>query len=464
VPPPSELELVKWRDVNTGPGEVLEDISRLRAAGVPLGWMLVDNPWETCNGTLTFDRTRFPDPAGLIREVHARGLRFMLWISPKVTCGAGYPPNAALGTDDRTLDLRRPAVVREFQQRLRRLRALGVDGVKGDRGDEVDVEAIDPTLQNRYPLLFAQSSLAVWPNGGAIFRAGAMGSQSIAPGIWAGDQTGDWNGLQRAIRSAETAAMSGFPTWGSDVGGYSSEQVTAEVFIRWAQLGAVSPVLEVGGVGANATPWVLGPDAMSALRDAAVLHYELFPYMYGLLRRDEPVLRPLAYGYPDDPQVWHTDLELLVGPDLLAAPVAGPGTTPAVYLPGGRWVDLYSGATVAGGGPSFTRETPMSQFPLYARAGAVIPFNLRTSTGSWWGVDEQTHPGRAGFLATDGATLALSGQPRDVQIFVPAPSRPRAVTIGGRAVAWSWNAGPLPGVVIRLHGPVVAGKVSLRRA
>jgi hypothetical protein len=108
-----------------------------------------------------------------------------------------------------------------------------------------------------------------------------------------------------------------------------------------------------------------------------------------------------------------------------------------------------------------TRETPLAEFPLYARVGAVVPFNLRTQTDSWWGLNEQTHPGRAGFLATNGATLDLRRQPKDVQIFVPAPSRPRSVTIGGRAVAWTWNAGPLPGAVIRLHGPVVQGKLAL---
>ena len=59
--------------------------------------------------------------------------------------------------------------------------------------------------------------------------------------------------------------------------------------------------MEVGGAGPNATPWVLGPDAMAALRDAAVLHYELFPYFYGLLRRGEPVLRPLGYALPGRP-------------------------------------------------------------------------------------------------------------------------------------------------------------------
>ncbi len=464
VPPPSELTLIKWRDVVDGPAQVLEDVTRLQAAGIPIGWVLLDNPWEACNGLLTFDPTRIPDPAGLIRQVHAHGVKFMLWVSPRAICPQGYPPGSVLGpAGHQVLDLRKPAVVAELQARLKRLFALGVDGVKGDRGDEVDLQTVDASLDNRYPLLYARAVIGAMPKGdAAIFRAATVGSQAILPGLWAGDQPEVWIGLQRAIVAGQTAAMSGFPTWGSDVGGYAAPPgVTADLFERWAQLGAVSPVMEVGGVGANSTPWTLGADAMAVLRASAVLHYELFPYLYGLLQRGEPVLRPLAYGFPGDAHSWTSPYELLVGPDLLAAPVTGPGTTPEVYLPPGSWVDLYTGATVPGGGPSFTRETPMSEFPLYARLGSVVPFNLRTAAGSWWGTNELSHPGRAGYLATNGAVLDLTGQPRDVQVFVPAPARPHRVTIAGRQVAWAWNAGPLPGVVIRVQGPAVRGRVVL---
>jgi hypothetical protein len=112
-----------------------------------------------------------------------------------------------------------------------------------------------------------------------------------------------------------------------------------------------------------------------------------------------------------------------------------------------------------GGGPSFVRPTPDSQFPLYARAGAVIPFNLRTARGSWWGLNELSHPGRAGYLATDGASLDLRGLPAAVQLFVPLPGRPRRITLAGKTLAWSWQAGPLPGAVVRLRGPVVRGRL-----
>ena len=463
VPPASELALVKWRDVYEGPAQVLEDVSRLRTARIPVGWVLVDNPWESCVGALAFDPHRFPDPRGLIEQVHALGVRFMLWVSPKTQCDVGYSRSQLLGDPaaQDAIDLRQPRVAAIFQTRLRRLAALGVDGVKVDRGDEVDLERVAPGLQNAYPLLYARAVLGAFPpHTPALFRAAAMGSQALVPGIWAGDQEGTWAGLQAAIRAGASAGASGFPTWGSDIGGYHSAALTGDLFARWAQLGAVSPVFEVGGQGPNATPWAMGPGALRALREAAVLHYELFPYLYGLLRRGEPVLRPLGFGFPDDPGAWRADLELLVGPDLLAAPVTGAGTTPSVYLPAGSWLDLATGRTVTG--PStFTRATPLDVLPLYARAGAVIPFDLRTAN-SWWGVDELSHRGRAGYLAPDGATLDLRGQPRDVQLWVPAPSRPARVTLGGRSVPFAWKPAPYPGAVVRVHGPVVRGEIRLR--
>jgi len=470
VPPPSELELIKWRDKVRGPGALYDDVRRLQTARIPIGWVLLDNPWEVCNGDLKFDLNRFPQPAAVVRRVHDYGIRFMLWISPKETCPNGYPAVGLAGPHPRphheVLDLQNPAVVAEFKRRLRSLVDLGVDGFKGDRGDEIDFEGRDLSLTNAYPLLFERAAMDVLgPDRGAIFRAGTQGTQAVVPGLWAGDQEGSWAGLAQAIHAGASAGASGFPTWGSDVGGYSSgggsaSLLTAELFVRWAQLGAVSPIMEVGGIGLNATPWKFGGSAMADLRTAAVLHYELFPYLYRLLQRQEQVLHPLGADYPADPGSWSADLELLVGPDLLAAPVTSSTTSPSVYLPPGTWVDLFLGTTVAGG-QTLTRLTPIAEFPLYVKAGAVIPFNLRTAHGSWWGVDELTHPGRAGFLATDGAQLHLVGQPHDVQVFVSASHRPVAVTIAGRRVRWTWSDGPLPGVVVRVHGPAVEGRIAL---
>jgi alpha-D-xyloside xylohydrolase len=467
LPPPSQFALIKWRDEVSGPRDLLEDVQRLRSARIPVGWVLLDNPWEPCVGAFKWDTSRIPDPAGLIRELHRQSVRLMLWISPDNFCASpGYPPQGLIDTPvGRELDLTSPAVVAEFKRRLRSVLALGVDGVKGDRGDEGNLEPRSVDLHNRYPLLFAQAATDVLRalrgnDFATIFRAAGPGEQRFVPGFWNGDQPGDFTGLQRTILQGATAGIAGFSVWGSDIGGYASAQLTPEVFARWAQLGAVSPVFEVGGVGPNATPWLMGNVAMDALRAAAVLHYELFPYFYGLVRAGVPVLRPLAYGFPQDQGSWLANYELLVGDNLLAAPVIGPGTTPSVYLPPGQWVDLYAGTNVNGPGV-FTRPTPLDQLPLYLRAGSVIPFNLRTASKSLWSLEQLTSPGRAGFLATNGAELKLSGLPALVQVFVPSAARPGHVTIGGRRVAFSWEAGPMPGVVVRLTGPALKGRIVL---
>src|SRR5262249_58630646 len=116
---------------------------------------------ESCVGTFVFDKHRFPAPGPLIRQVHARGVRFMLWVSPKSQCGIGYKRTELLGNiaDQDEVDLTQPRVVSIFQALLRRLPALGVNGVKADRGDEVDLEARSGALHNSYPPLYAPTLL-----------------------------------------------------------------------------------------------------------------------------------------------------------------------------------------------------------------------------------------------------------------------------------------------------------------
>ena len=181
VPPPSELALIKWRDVrSTGPAAGARgrdalpggrDPARLGAARQPVGDLQRHARRSTA--------TRIPDPAGLIRQVHARGVRFMLWVSPKATCDAGLSAGARARPTRRAsaLDLRQPAVVAEYQARLRKLVALGVDGVKADRGDEVDLESVEPDARRTTTRCSTRSAVigALPPGAGAIFRPATIG-------------------------------------------------------------------------------------------------------------------------------------------------------------------------------------------------------------------------------------------------------------------------------------------------
>jgi alpha-D-xyloside xylohydrolase len=493
MPAPAEFGTIKWRDRVKGLSEITGDIAQFRRLGIPLGSVLVDNPWETngCWGALQFD-PRFGDPASLIRAVHNQGVRFMVWVSPWVTPSAMCQASlSTFGTGTTLLtpqgwnavDFTDPTARATYEAKIAALVRLGVDGFKGDRGDETDLESLQfaggpgRAVNNIFPELFARSVLRASRSAGlakpvTMFRAAYTRTPTVGAGVWTGDQLPDFSGLQDAIRSLSSLGASGFALTGSDVGGYATQSgqqiLTAEVFARWTQLGAISPIFEVGGADRAAQFWKLGPVATTAARDSILLHYELFPYLYSLAgtssRTGAPILQPLGLQYPSDEQAWQHDLELLVGRDLLAAPVTSSTQTAQVYLPQGSWVDLFHGVTEQGG-RTVTRPTPLTEFPLYLRAGATIPFNFR-GTSLWtkpWPLDALSVPGRAGWLsAADDVTL--TGAPRETEVLLSRQSPPAQVSVDGKDVprfpnaaalraartGWVWNASPFPGALVKV--------------
>jgi len=492
MPTPDEFGTIKWRDSVKGRGEVIDDVEQFKRLGIPLGSVLVDNPWETngCWGALQFD-PRFGNPATLIRTVHDAGARFMVWVSPWVTPSAECKASLdTFGTGTTLLtpqgwnavDFTNPAAKSTYEAKIAALVRLGVDGFKGDRGDETDLESLTfaggpgRAVNNIFPELFARSVLqasrtAGVPSPVTMFRAGYTGTPTAGAGVWAGDQIPDFPGLQDAIHSLASLGASGFAITGSDVGGYATQTgqqiLTPEVFTRWTQLGAISPIFEVGGADRAAQFWKLGPAAIAAARTSILLHYELFPYLYSLARASSrtgsPILQPLGLQYPDDEEAWKNDLELLVGRDLLAAPVTSSTQTAHVYLPKGSWVDLFRGNTEPGG-RTVTRPTPLSDFPLYLRAGATIPFALRAQLWAKpWPLDALTVAGRAGWLSTAG-DVTLTGAPHETELLLSRQSPPSHVSVDGKdaprlptvaalrtaRTGWIWNVSPFPGALVKV--------------
>ena len=138
----------------------------------------------------------------------------------------------------------------------------------------------------------------------------------------------------------------------------------------------------------------------------------LVPYLYALAqsasRTGLPVIRPLGLEWPNDRRAWASDLELTVGDSLLAAPVTHAGARSRVYLPAGRWIDLFSGKSV-GGSRTVIRHNGADDFPLYVRAGSVVPFSFRAPR-IWkadWGINDLLRPGRQGWLVAPAAGLSV---------------------------------------------------------
>jgi alpha-glucosidase (family GH31 glycosyl hydrolase) len=457
LPPPGQFALMKWRDVNADQAQVVGDVAEFKKLDIPLGTIWIDNPWEpqppgntrringsACTNTGRFDPNFFPDPQSMIDQIHAQGVKFGLWVTshvgtPSASQGGGscqglnsfWAENGWLIPGTNYVDFTIPAARQHYVDQLTRVFRMGVDMAKEDRGEEHRLETAQlaggsgASFYLRYPALY-QSAVSEalrnvnGENFQTLVRAGAPGTAQVAHGIWGSDSFQTFPALRTELRYGTSESLTGHFAWGSDTGGIdpqppatAANSPTPTLFTRWAQFSAVSPVMEIGGAGLNATPWVYDADTVRRFRDAAILHYELFPYLYGLAkqaaRTGVPLMRPVGYNYPADQTAWAQDQEFMIGPDLLAAPVttdraeadgaAGQPTPVSVYLPAGRWVDLYSGQVIEGG-QTITRQASLDEFPLYLRAGAAIGFSSRVLGA--WGTNELTKPGLSGWLYAPG--------------------------------------------------------------
>ncbi len=462
-PVPPEWVFLPWksRDWRTEDQRTaIEDIDRQRELELACGVKLIDATWEPDSHTLTFDPAKYPDPEALIDHARASGVEVVLWISPSMTAGGDAYREAAdrglliLGADGRpylhqlgnepswqgsAIDFTQPAAIAWWQERLRRLLDMGVRGFKTDFGEQVPVDAVfsdgrtGDELHNLYPVLYNRATWEVVReyDGILLARSAWAGSQAI-PAIWAGDQSSDfspWAGLRTAIMAGQSAGLSGFPYWGSDIGGYFGTP-TDEALIRWTQFAAFTPIMELHGLGAR-EPWLFDAATLAIYRRFANLHACLAPYTRAAAVQAEttglPVMRAMPLAFPNDPRSHDEQLhtQYLYGPDLLVAPMYWWGTSRLVYFPEGLWIDYFSGEQMRG--PTHRRvPAPLDTVPVYARAGAVLPLRVDPWTSSDEALDIHLYPGPSGgaFQLPDGTQVESRAQAADrFEVQVSGPDR-----------------------------------------
>jgi alpha-D-xyloside xylohydrolase len=176
------------------------------------------------------------------------------------------------------------------------------------------------------------------------------------------------------LRGGLSHGLAGVPFWSHDAGGFTGTP-SPELYVRWAQFGALSPLVRFHGTTSR-LPWDFPDYAERAAVDAVRLRYRLMPYLYSAAvesaRTGAPMMRALLVDSADDPAAWAADLEYRLGTDLLVAPMTDPTGSRSVYLPEGDWVDWWTGEVHKGRSFVVARQ-PLSQVPLFVRRGAVIP-------------------------------------------------------------------------------------------
>ena len=240
-----------------------------------------------------------------------------------------------------------------------------------------------------------------------LTRSGFAGVQRNAAAVWSGDTAGEWNNLHDQISAGVSFSMSGIPNWTHDIGGYAQEnrfqvgdvgdaqenrsvgntvstpadlKEWQELNLRWFEFGAFSPLFRSHGEVVKREIFNISPDG-SDMRDAMVwydkLRYRLMPYIYTTASdtyfNSGTIMRGLVMDFTD-PKVKDIKDQYLFGHAIMVAPVYTYGArSRSVYLPAGAsWYNYYTGEKSTGG-KTVDVEAPVTQIPLFIKAGSLIP-------------------------------------------------------------------------------------------
>ena len=295
---------------------VLDFVDGMAERNIPLSVFHFDCRWmkelEWCN--FDWDKSKFPDPEGLLKKLHDRGLKVCVWInsyigqkSPLFEEGAknGYFIMNEDGTPwqwDKwqagmaIVDFTNPEATKWYQGYLKKLVAMGVDCFKTDFGERIPTEGVkyydgsDPQLMhNYYTYLYNKAvyDVLVETKGAdqAILfaRSATVGGQQF-PVHWGGDCSSNYPSMAESLRAGLSFGMSGFGYWSHDIAGFE-DQATPDLYKRWTQFGLLSSHSRYHGSTAYKVPWLYGDEAVDVAREFTELKLQLKPYLLKMMQK-----------------------------------------------------------------------------------------------------------------------------------------------------------------------------------
>lgn len=406
----------QWGSTQT---EVEDIVAQYRREQIPIDGFILDFDWKawgednygewrwnSTDGPGNVAPDKFPDGASGVfaRRLAAEGVKLAGILKPRIlTSVAGDPnkpteaaayatahhfwyPNEVLTPDyfshrmARDLDFSNPEERAWYWQHL--LPAFHA-GMVAWWDDEADYSG--KNIFNNFQFLNmgraiydgqrADSNLRVW----TINRAFYLGASRYGYAGWSGDITTGFDSMAFQRRRMLAALDTGEFHWSMDTGGFHGHP-SNENYARWVEFATFVPIMRVhGDLGEKRQPWVYGPIAEAAAKQAIDLRYELLPYIYSYYRQDTEgnigLIRPLFWEFPSDPGSANVDSEWMFGDALLAAPVVTKGaTSKQIYLPPGQWFDYTTGRSYAGAQTISvpTDATTWKDMPLFVRGGSIL--------------------------------------------------------------------------------------------
>jgi alpha-glucosidase len=389
----------------------LDDLVRgFRENDTPLDVLVIDMDWHKTFGMhfgqldqsghglgwsgYSWNRLLFPNPTAFLGKVHREGLKTTLNLHPASGVQPWedqYPAMArAMGQDPAEkkyvpFDITNQKFAQNYMDILHHpLEKQGIDFWWLDWQQEKNTQmaGVSPTWWLNYVHFTDQQREGKRPL--LFHRWGGLGNHRYQIGF-SGDTFSDWDSLAFQPWFTATAANVGYAYWSHDIGGHGPGVIDPQLYTRWIQFGAFSPILRTHTTknpDAERRIWAYPEPYASIMRSTFQLRYSLEPYIYTEARRtyDTGVafLHPLYYDYPEAADAYTNKNEYAFGDEMIVDPVVQPLenltqlTKESVWIPKGEWIEWQTGKHFTGP-VAVERSFSISQEPIYLRAGAIVP-------------------------------------------------------------------------------------------
>ena len=388
---------------------VMSFVNGMLDRGIPLRTFHFDCFWmkEFHWSNFLWDDRVFPDPAGMLQRIKAKGLNICVWINSyigqesvlfKEGCEKGYFIHRTNGDTWQwdmwqpgmaIVDFTNPEACKWFQSKLEILLDMGVDCFKTDFGERIPTEDVvyydgsDPKkMHNYYTYLYNKCVYELLERkrgkGQAVLfaRSATVGGQKF-PVHWGGDCWSDYESMEESLRGGLSLCMSGFGYWSHDIGGFENTS-TPDVYKRWAAFGLLSSHSRLHGSSSYRVPWAYDDEAVDVVRTFTCLKASLMPYLYRnaiyTSKTGIPMMRSMVLEFPEDKNTSYLDKQYMLGDSLLVAPIFNDRSIAEFYLPEGTWTNYFTGETYQGG-KWYTEDCDYLHIPLMARENSIVAVN-----------------------------------------------------------------------------------------
>lgn len=436
--------------------ELLDVLKKYRTLRIPIDVMIQDwrywpeyNKSDSAWNAQLFDAERYPDPVKWVEEIHKLNSKLLIvtWpgFGPKtdqrrefdsknmIVNFDTWPPNSGA----RPYDVFNPEARNIYWSYLNkrifsRIHNDGwwLDSTEPDHINKKESDYELPTylgsyrsVKNAYSMMhnagIATNQRATTSDKRVVIltRSGFIGQQRYGSNTWSGDVASTWDMLERQIPAALNFTLMGIPHWNSDIGGFfagrwrngggTQHPEFQELYVRWMQFGAFSPMMRSHGTELPREIFQFGERGtwcFDAQERILKLRYRLLPYIYStswdVSANQGTFMRPMVMDFASDPQTHDLGHQYLFGRSLLVAPVTRyKARTWPVYLPeGSNWYDFWTNKYFTGG-QTVEANAPADQLPVFVKAGAVLPWGpeVQYSTEKKWdALEMRVYPGADG--------------------------------------------------------------------